>query len=365
MKFFEKAIASTDILGYAPGFIVEGKKKQQTFSGGFFTILIIILSILATVSFGKEIFDKSVPMVNVNSQYNDTLGINITQNMGFAVAVYYVGAVEIPDLSRIVKFQVTKRLIRSPTRPVHQEFNFDLVKCVDTKAYKENYRNITANYGVNHNWYWCLPDDFNFYAAGNFGRAGSNQFNMNILPCKNSTANNNTCYSQDVLNQKYGYVVANVLYPNTIIDGNNYDDPITEYFTTTTITVSNIIHKVAIFGYKSIEYTTDSGFMLPNLNTLNSYGFDSYYNEVTVGSDFGLELVLSINPIKTKYMRRYMTLQDLAAKVGGVIKLLMIITTFVNLYITQPYFFEHLYQNYYSNQFLFFTKNNYERKSNL
>jgi hypothetical protein len=80
-------------------------------------------------------------------------------------------------------------------------------------------------------------------------------------------------------------------------------------------------------------------------------------NEVTVGSDFGLELILSINPIKTKYMRRYMTLQDLAAKVGGVIKLFMLITTFVNLYITEPYFFEHLYQNYYSNQFLFFTKN--------
>ena len=166
---YKMSLAKIDMIGNRPGFFVDKSSIHKSSIGGILTILTSLLSVLCFIGFGIDLFERKRPEIYNSKELNFMNKIEKKHTI-FALAPMMRGGYNIPDLER--KFlpffshaQVNSSLTDNPT--VFN--NFALVKCQDTKLFKDNVLNITKMLIGQMDTYYCLPDDFDTPMIGKFG----------------------------------------------------------------------------------------------------------------------------------------------------------------------------------------------------
>lgn len=80
-----------DIFPEETSFLVEGKKNFRTWTGVTLSILVIIASIILTIMFGQEVYQRKRPSVSSSEQYLSTSTVNLTEWPFFIIISDYDG----------------------------------------------------------------------------------------------------------------------------------------------------------------------------------------------------------------------------------------------------------------------------------
>jgi len=314
--------------------------------GGTLTCLISLLTILATISFGQDIYQRKNPTILLNKNFIDPER-NVTNEMIIGYRLFYTGGVRIADLDRLVDIFILHTIF-DPKLSTATVSRYEVIKCSQADVYKNNYLNLTSLVG-NPDDYFCLPNNASFLLRGKYGAPINNHMHLRIGICKNTTANGNRCYADDVIRKKMTSFFVSFIYKDSYIDGKDFENPVKSYITSNTLKSSAYTFRQDAYLFKDVTFNTDQGFILPDEVVQDYSQLDTILSGSTAESQTEVftNVIIGLTNLKDFYTRKYIKVQDVSAQVGGIIKLFLIFSEFFISFFAYVPFLESLYQNLY------------------
>ncbi len=173
---------------------------------------------------------------------------------------------------------------------------------------------------------------------------------MRLAICKNTTENNNHCHPDQKIREDLKTFFVQFLYKDSFIDNQDLDDPVKYFITSNTLKSSSLAYRRDYFIYKNIDYNTDTGILLSEFVSSKHSALLPLTTDSVSDPETGIftNVLFGLNNIKEVYDRKYIKVQDVAAQVGGIIKLFMIVINFTVEYISYIPFLDELYDMIYA-----------------
>jgi hypothetical protein len=164
-------LKSIDIIGPSPYIFINKTNRYKSTLGGFFTLILSILAILAFFAFGLDVFSKEKPEVLLTRQFDNYPVQNYNETM-FLLSPVFRGSVPIQDLDRKLKltFQYADTDgSRNGTKTFYTIKN--MVRCNETNKFQENWNNVSSALVGDRSNYFCIPDEYDLPLENKFGTA--------------------------------------------------------------------------------------------------------------------------------------------------------------------------------------------------
>ena len=241
---------------------------------------------------------------------------------------------------------------------------YEVTKCNNADVYKNNLYNLTSLIARAEDYY-CVPNNVTLALMGKYGAPINNHMHLRIAICKNKTENNNGCYPESVIRQKMASFFVSFIYKDSYIDAKDFLKPVKYYVTSNTLKSSSYNFRQDAYIYKNLTFESDSGYILPDVQTNNHVQLDSISSTTTgdMNTEVFTNVIIGLTNIKTTYHRSYVKVQDVSAQVGGIIKFFLIITDYLlSFYAYVPYL-EAVYGSMFNKQN--FNENSKENPPNI
>jgi hypothetical protein len=331
-----KIFKQLDMLGTPIKLRMKRKEDYRSVLGGISTIIFFVISLVIIVSFGRELIYKENPKVTLSKAFQTGGRIKMTNNFPLVLNVIKRGGFTILDAEKIysikmVTFNVTgtsngvPNIIKNPV-------NISICKEEDLNG-RINELLSTMNPPTLSAFY-CLKQNQNMEIFNNIGFSFFNYYALLINRCVNGTGI--ICKSNaeidDIFSQS---VFINIINPDYYFDSNSLEDPGQFYSKVFSFPISTSFYKRIYIYYKNIDYITDYGYLFPQLRNQSYYQFDNFKEDIFFSRNVAFspetiaEISLTTSQIKDVYYRNYYKVQNLAADVSGILKVIMIVITLV------------------------------------
>ncbi len=165
MSILTKALSACDTSGYAPRMNFKRKKKYKTVVGGLLSILLLILTTLATIAFGEDLFKKQRPIVVSKNVFAEPR-MNVTADTLVGFRGFLDGGKRINEITKYINpIIIHSHYPEGAQRS--QVDKFTMIQCKDSDLYKNNVMNITSMIS-DPEIYYCLPNGLNLLLKGKF-----------------------------------------------------------------------------------------------------------------------------------------------------------------------------------------------------
>lgn len=352
-------ITFADILSNKPELrSSEQYLRFKTVYGGTLTILIVMLIIAASISFGLDLLQRKNSTITYNLLPADETNRAEVGDFPYMVALLDNGLKLLPEEDRwysflsetwdfypqnstdgTIQMALTRKKILTERCNIDKHFG----------KYRELFKDVPY---LNH--HYCLVPGQNVTTYGLYGSTKPNNFIDHwISTCVNNTALNKTdCYSREQSKARLVNTYISYVFLDTAIDHNDVENPTKVVLRSEILPVSSSIYKRIFFYLRTISYKTDYGFIFQDIKEeLIFQVSDSKENvdlrpEGTVPGSFALISVL-MDKYNNFYFRKYYKGQNFLADMGGIIKGLMIIGTCLNFLISEEFYFIDLIKSLY------------------
>ena len=345
-------ITFLDLFGHSPSFIINNNLQYQTFFGGILSLIAIIISIITTIVFSRELFLKKSPSVNLNTETNPNPDIlYYFDNFEFIIGVQNESyTVTIDDSLFTAKGFIFNTSINE-SGIFNRVFEIDLQPCNLALKNSPNY-DMFKKYNLEN--FYCISKNQSkinlndIYLKEFWGNNGFQMLQIKFYECKN-TSESQKCATEERMLNALSHTEVSIYLIDNYVRTNNYKKPfergIREIFseasTSFLVSLTQYYHHTQIISDNGIIFTTNSkidGFKK------DEFTKDINYNRTT---DNFATLTLQLNNYIEKYQRKYFKIQDLAAQAGGVFNIIMIICVFIIKYYEENYYFEFLINKYF------------------
>jgi len=333
-----------DNVGYRPQIYFQNNSKFKTFLGGVVTIFIAILTILATVSFGGDLYRRTNPTILLNKNFIEP-AYNMSQINIIGYRLFYTGGIKIEELNRLVDIFMLHTVF-DPKLAKSTLTRYEMIKCSQADIYKSNFLNLTSLIG-NPDDYYCVPNNTTLFLKGKYGAPINNHMHLRIGICKNTTQNNNTCYPDEIIRKKMSSFFVSFIFKDSYIDGQDFENPVKYYITSNTLKSSAYTFRQDAYLFKDVTFKTDSGVILPDIFQQDYMQLDSISSGSTAESNTETftNVIVGLTNLKDFYSRKYIKIQDVSAQVGGIIKFFLIFADLFISYYSYVPFLESLYES--------------------
>lgn len=336
---------------YEPLTLSPKVNKQNGFStafGGFITILIGLLSILAFFGFGKDIYNKTNPTVLTSENFLSH-PILKKENIKVAFAPIFINPREIPNFNRHIDMKI---IISDSdgTRKGNETFYTITTpkRCNETDYYEDSKNNITNFYNSPEKLYYCFDTKDSLFPdlKGYFGDSQYVFWSLVFDYCQNSTLNNNHCFPREKTMSFLSTFFMQLVVSNNYFDPNDYENPVKSSYFTQILQLSSVTSRRDIFYFQLVDILSDSGIILESTSLISSYQIDKqntdyFYNPST---NRILWFIFSLQKEKVSIQRIYVKIQSVAANIGGFIKFFIVILLFIKNLYSKVYFFDYLHE---------------------
>jgi hypothetical protein len=162
--------------------------------------------------------------------------------------------------------------------------------------------------------------------------------------CRNSTKNNNSCFSEIEIQQNVDVIFMHIVGTNTYIENSNYMNPIkkSKYSNFIRSTKDSIAR--FIFWYKNISYYSDEGLIFKSSRFNSSFMIDHIdsYIYASINSKTYFSHIFSAYNYPSVYERSYIKIQGILAMIGGFINSCKIIIYIFMEYLNKPYYYREI-----------------------
>ena len=340
-----------DLLGKETSLMVNNKRKFNTVIGGLLTIILVLTSILAFIAFGRDIIEKNEPQITFWKNPSSEVQFDFSPNFTYVISVYDpVKNIHIPEIEKLLRFYIVTQDVnpdlRFENKSVIEEF-FEMEKCSNDKLTPE----VNNTLFLSFDSYFCMPKNITLPLKGTLVTGKNRVFKLNVDYCNNSTFNNNTCYSKDIISEKlpsvfnFHYIIFDN-YP----EHTDYKNPIKPTIISS-LTRSNINTMTRlVYWLKNVEYFTDESWILKSLKKEVFTSIDRIEAQIfpTPNTKTFFSHMFTISSMKENYHRSYIKVQGVAAYIGGFITLFKMTLSVICEYLTKPFFLNFFFEHFHS-----------------
>lgn len=355
MKMFFKIIRNIDIYSPEVKFKIQnGKQNFQTVMGGILTILSSLIILTAIVYFMTEFFGRKKATI-ITTEMNTHL-VNLTNftQYPFMVRVSDSNSIVLDEPERYWKFFLTywwsTKNMSDPDETLFQQKIFIKMEPCDIDNvihFPLKYRNLFVNY-TDLTTFFCPSYDQEYSVYGLYGDASPfSYFHYYLRGCNNETDNGicgDAAYIKKYLSGAYfDFRTINFNIESLKID------PYSIYVSGERFAISNSIFKRIWMYMKTVEYSSDFGWILEETKTDTFHIIYQYISEVdmrdtsaaTIPNSFLWMTVLN-NKSKITYTRSFQKAQDFLANSGGIIKGITVVAFIINYIVSSRLYNLHL-----------------------
>lgn len=356
-----KNLIYMDFLGPMYGFEDNDSLRFKSFQGSLLSLIIVVLVTTASFMFGKEIYQKQLPTVSVNSEFLSESKIYFKY---FPIIFHFstINGTDIIDFTpflELVSFSIQTDLSNKVTTTYD---NLNLTSC-SNKSFTTNKNNGNNKGNDNQtlmqkannkldssNTYFCIDfEDDDFFKNENLS-TNSVSYNFGFKLCKsnnsitsmtNSSLDNNTNYctgviksssEEAILDYRIEDILISVYYVNSYVDYYNSTKPIQSYWENINYKLSNTYLRRSYMKFLNNQFNSDNGWLFEKIETFDYIQLQTILPDSMLLSDSGIEddlvylLTLESPRFRAVIKRHYLKVQDIFAKIGGVMNVLLILS---------------------------------------
>jgi hypothetical protein len=330
-------IKTWDFLGPGIKIMIKNKESYTTATGGFMSIILIFIAVLAIFGFGRDIYQRQHPEIVFNKVINESPAFNFTGDTLFMFSLFDLYNNLIIDSEK--KFYIYVVLQdndpqRSTGAATLIQTYYNLQRCDESRNSLELkpflLQKITD--------YWCFPRNLTLPLKGTFLNGASVHLKLNVDICKNSTSNANSCLPAEQIRNSLGIFNFQYIIFDNYMDGKQSrpGKPIIQ--SGASKTSSNSFQRLT-FWLKLTEYFSDDGWILESTRTNLYTGVDRIASEIFIQENTStfFSHIISISGLKDQYFRKYIKIQAIISFVGGFLTFFKFILISFNTYLAAPY----------------------------
>jgi len=338
VNFLINSVKEADYFGEAIKLQFDKNKKFNTLLGGFLSIIIYVLSLALIISLGQTLINRDKPMTNsvtLFEEYSPRLNIS-DMDLRFAFGFFLDGFGRFDD-SRYFNFAVTKGIVDR-----------------SGGGYKKIVKTVPIEYCKNFPDRWVNGDKYNYTEQAQINDVGGlyclkynnetmegayvlNYFEnikIGVTRCKNSTKSKVVCKSDAEIDNALAGGTFQVFFTNRYMDVIDFKNPMKEYFPNWFIKIDPFSARFVDLYYKIVNITSDVGYIFEDKQT-TSYAMYDYAREQFDTKEANINIIKLYINSSNNFMdvsRSYMKFTDLAATVGGILSVCLVIGRIIARY---------------------------------
>lgn len=322
------------------------QKTHSSIISGILTIISYTLIGIFSIYTSMDLILKKNPTAYSFLNVIDDVG---TYNLNSSGMFHYIQFVNLTDINILNYFQIIG-LKNSYTYALHGKREItdhyiyeyctkDMIdssninKIIDESIYYQSlciskFYNSTSKITINYN-----DKNFNFPTIEH-GASNKNGtfYGIFIQKCQNSSLNNYSCASEEEIDFYSLYLTIKFNVISQYINVKNYKNPFVSFIYTLTDGYSDEnYYTLNSLNFEPYILNTDNGFLFNNLYNDKSYYFsqnDKKSYETSYGIICGIYFWMQNSALI--YERKYQKIQDVLANIGGIMKVLITFTRFIN-----------------------------------
>ena len=339
-----------DIFGAKFNFTILGKTHYNTKFGGILTLITVALSLIFTLLFGSDMFFRKNPKVIIERIVPDNYDFKYYNVSSFpfywTLLDSYNNLVNFTDflypisILYVYNYNSSKNLL---------ELNDTVIlpnkKC--TKKMVNNNDNF-ENLGLNN--YYCIDWTDSPYPLGGYWDSTDSvySFQQTFLFCPYDNRTSEKCTDFSALKNFLGQsnkIYYSIYYPEVYFSPTNYNQPLQTTLINKYYEISANIYKKNRYFFNEAEINSNRGWIFDSFTNTKLITIDNNNNDIDFLSDDDLKnknmtsgiysTAIYLMKNHNSYNISYMKVQDLAAQVGGLIKIIMVFFMIINFFFNQ------------------------------
>lgn len=317
MDYFRKV----DIFGQEIGFEENQSSKFKSVQGAIFTSIVIIVCSVICFLFGQEVYLRKQANVRFSKKLIEPVSTLISVNENpfiFSIVDKFGRLLTNPD--DYITVSLTQYTILQNATTTIKPFSLTS-NCTYDKI--PNFQSFFNNSYCNKGGCFCPDSSKDIKFKNDYANPDSIFLNLAFLPCDKTKK---TCAKDmdDVL-KNFGMLVTII---NSYVETDNYEIPIKYYVTNLTYQASRGLYKRIFVSMTNNTFTSDNGWLLEELNEIRYAQISEVKTEILVYTEGATPIgafTFSSPRLVDNIIRSYMKVQDLTAKIGGLINAMIII----------------------------------------
>jgi len=318
----------------------KGDTGYKTKIGGIISLISIIISIICCIYFIYRLFSRKDLSVIYSTQINPFINLTYSNKLPFLLRLTDSNSLPYEEQDRL--YYITASIwyggsndtsLSTSSRQYSQSLKID--KCKLDIHFDNEYKNYFTNFKDLETYYCIEPRNYSQTIFGLYGNTFPfSYYSFTVRYCLNKTENDNFCYSIDDIKTKLKYSFLDIIFIDYTIDALKQRNVKNIYIRKERFELSINLFKRIWLYFESIKYIIDNGFILSNNNIENFHMYETVRSDINYFDNINFIVTLTIlNGIKTSiYNKEYTKLQDYIAIIGGIIKVIHLISSFFNYY---------------------------------
>ncbi len=345
----KRIISSADFIGYRENLKINSKSRLQTTFGGILSLSIVISFAMMVVYLGREIFNKSEPLLIESVNVDDTVGpfkispdvLEIFISLGDISFLNYRDDRIYTVSAKKIHVYYTNNETEAVTQ-VTDEGDVEIISCAD-KYTSEKLEEMGII--MDPRQFHCIKSE---EISGFWGAYDYKSIYITIEKCNNSTNPNKNCRPIEEIDEVLSRGSLQMFYTDYLLYPKNYTHPLKMYLKDKVYTIGSRNQIDFFTQYRSMSLVTDNGFLLPNFEEEKVTAIADMFFSYTFNEDEIISTILLEGyQYGKKYDRSYMKIQDVITKLGGLYKGLLILAMIVNYFPSRSYYYSLSFEKFH------------------
>ena len=351
MKFFKKF----DFLSHKATltFNEKGEIGYRTFIGGVISIFSILSSLCFCLYFLYRMFGRKDLSVVHSTQLNPFVNLTYSHKLPFLLRLTDTNSIPYNEDEKLYYVSASVWYGGSNDTTLsgvatQYSVSLNVSKCDINKHFTDEYKEYFKNF-TDLNSYYCLePRNSSQTIYGLYGNIYPfSYYSFTARYCKNSTENNNSCYSLEKIEDTIEYTFLDIIFIDYVLNSfkNNNENEL--FIRRERYELSSKLFKRIWIYFENIKYIVDKGYIFENQKNIDFHHF--YYQKSDyniIKHDFFCTLTILNNSQSSVYKKYYSKIQDYLATIGGLLKAISLISSVLNYYNSQNSYYLKLIKDF-------------------
>ena len=317
----------------------KGDLGYKTFIGGLISLLSFFVSIFCGIYFIIRMFNRKDLSVIYSTQMNPFVNLTYSNKLPFLIRVSDTNSLPYDEDEKL--YYITSSVwfggsndttLSGSASQTSQSLNIS--KCDLNVHFTEEYKPYFEKFENLSSYYCILPRNYSQTIYGLYGNYYPFSFySFTFRYCKNTTENNNYCYSLEDSKTLLRSPYLDVIFIDYTMNSLNHKQVNEMGVRKERYELSVKLYKRIWLYLENIKYIIDNGYIFTHNEYEYFHRFDSVRIDPSIISDTAtyFSTLTILNSVNTSiYNKQYTKFQDYVAIIGGLVKIVTMAGSFLN-----------------------------------
>lgn len=327
-------IQKADILGPKIGLEIEKSIRFRSISGGIFSLIIIVSTMIVSALLGTEILVRKKPSVVYSDEFTSNSMIRLQEISMFFDFSYANNGTAVEDYSKYVTSKVVILSVDEASNTTQDSTSLSIEPC-NFNNFSPLYQPLYGNLRNQTNRFYCVSLNSAAYVLNEKTTINSREIRIIFRTCISD------CMPAVPL-------LIGVSYLSSSIDATDAANPV-KYSIQKNSVLAGGMNKINFYQFKRDIIESDEGWILESNKLYEFISSNPIEIDIAIPKgeqDYTLySAVIHSKRSKRKILRSYMKIQELAAKVGGFVNLMIILFNILTSHYLRHSYLEYIYSS--------------------